>query len=917
RALRRHRAEAVADGAIGLVRECFGRAEAARLLDACSVAVAAGHLPDLIHLMGRDAQPSLVGLARRAPELVAGAIAEYLRPWPDYWRQDLVAEFSQVLEELAALRPDLVFGVIGQRLSPALSPLVIRHLAKADAARTAALLAVASEKSRFFLLTAATARQLVLGGAAGLLAPALWRAQHGHQAWWALRRLLRAIPPGQRVAAIGADVISEVPLDNADIVALLPLAERRACARRWLERLAGAAPAKRRTWQWLLPLAAQDEAWALTRHPDPVERWTGYRMLLKSAFGERSDAVLVDLLNRFTRLTNESNPVREVVAGELAAGWRGKNVPAGARDWLGGFIEAVRDARDTSLKVVHRLFDLVKEALNQASRAEDKAGVEWALDQLDKLLAAGVGVLDPRGLSRPALDLVWPRLAGWLEHCREYLRLHQIGYLHRLRRPEIWDRTVPFLQHEATEPGRSQSAGIGDYLDDPRHRDERVAELIKLEPSVGYYYPCARVIASRRTDLLDPYLKAKPFRGHFSSKSNLFLTEPRVIQRCWLPRQQAAYRQALNERMFAGKNEPTSWSAAARLAAALTSAGPDRLVPYLEAKEVSVVEAGLAALPRAGDPDAAAVRLLEEAETDRSRVAFYALFPALARLTPQRAAELVQPFLTGGRPAKVTSLKALVHLVDGLGLPGVVPSLLTALGRAELHRDVAYATAAVLTRHLDQPAVARAVRAAAATKPSVLDAVLGASRTDLPLPGRQALAGLVVDLLVAAAAPTRHGARISYETLAEWDSRGLAVLAAQVADPTWEEWRLSAKSLGVIAGRSALDGVEELCAELAGRAEAEVAAGGVPGRVADLPSLRRLEIILGNWSASYLLPPASQAALLRVAARLGESDALTPLATETLLQAAFKAAAPHVAPALFDAAAALCPPWLAVELGLR
>ncbi|MDR1825863.1 MAG: hypothetical protein LBR27_11155 [Bifidobacteriaceae bacterium] len=919
RALRRHRAEAVADGAIGPVLERFGGAEAARLLPACSVDVAAQHLPDLMHLMGREGQPSLAGLARRAPELVAGAIEEYLRPFSDYLRASPLAEFSAVLEVLAEVRPDLVFDIIGQRLTDSVPPMVVRHLAKADAPRVAELLAGAEHKVRLFQLTRATARQLVRGGAAGLLAPAMWRQQRDHNSREALRRLLQAIPPSQRVAAIGAGTIEEVPLNKADLVALLPVAQRQACARRQLERLSTAELAQRHTWQWLLPLAEQDEAWAMTHHPDPPLRGGGYRLLLKSAFAERQEAAVVGLLDRFTRLTNEQDPVREEVAGELAAGWRGKPVPAAARDWLGRFIDAVRDARDTSGRTVGHLYRLVKEALNQAGQAGDQAGVDWALDQLDKQLATGVGTLDPVGLSRQALDLAWPRLAGWLKRWPDHMRLSQIRQLHRLRRPEIWDRTAPFLRPGAREHGRLQSWGVNLYLDDPRHRDERVAELVKVDPSVGYYDPCSRVIAARRTDLLDPYLKAKPVSGHFSKQSTFFLAEPRVAQCCWLPRQQAACLQALTKRMFATKNLPAPWPLAASLAAALTSAGPeDRLAPYLAAKDVFVVEAGLAALPGAGDPEAAAVRLLQEAETDRALVAFYALFPVLARLTPDKVAALFQPFLAGKRPAKVTSLKALVYLVEALRLPAAVPSLLALTRLPGLHHHVTYAAVAQLAHYLDQPAVVDGIRAAEAnTSPhSVLEAVFRGWQWDLPLAGRQALAGLAADMLVADSAVTRQSARLEYQRLATWDSRGLAVLAAQTVDPAWDEWQASAESLGIIAGWGTLDGVEDLCASLVTRAEAEIAADSPPSTENDLPSLRRLEAILDRWRSRRPQPASSQAALLRVTARLGQGP-LAPLGAWFLVRAAFDANPPHVVPELFDAAAALCPPWLAARLSVK
>ena len=927
RALRRYGLADLADAVIGPIQARFGDQEAARIIGACSPAVAAEYLPGLIQLVGQACQPSIDHLARRAPDLVLGTLAAWLEPLPRDWASGQVVSYSPLLAILAQLRPQTVFDLVerylnGQNFSTGyVSPQLACRLAAADGPRLAAWLAQASDRVNWNLLTRAVARQLVRQNAAYPLLAHFWRNGQADKHWTA--RLLRAIPPSERANAIGPELLAIAPVNTPATAALLPAAERHQCAHRWLQQHAGDPTEQRLPWLGLLPLAEVDEAWALTRNTDPDYRIIGYRTVLQAAFQERSETALADTIKKLTRLTNEQDPVRQAVAQALADGWRDRPIPLVVRDWLAGFITAVRQARDTSGGTVEALQRLATSALNQSALLEDGTGVEWALDQIEQLWATAYGLLKPHGLSRAALAAALPRLAGWLERWPLHRRLQQIAQLHQLHRPELWDFTAPFLEKDALQDGSWQSNAIISYLDDPRHRAERVAQIIRLWPSAGYIPTCAAILTTIRTDLLDAYLTAHPINGQFTNSTGFFI--PWLPHRYsaaainpvkyWLPRQQSQYVEAIYRRMFALKNLPLNWATAARLTALADDAPANRLQPYLKAKAVIVREAALGVLGHAWPPAQAAKRLLEEADTDRARVAMYALMPALKRLPPDQAVALLQPYLTGRKPAKVTSQKALLHITDELPLPGAAELLVEALHRPDQHRDVKYVTVALLSRHLGDPMAQNAIAGIATADNAALAGILRTPATILSAAGRTALAQLVAGLMTVDDAITRSLARANYQTLACWAPQGNATLIRQLLNPAEAEWHYIGTTLGAVASQGVLDGVVAAGAELARHAADEAAQADYPNTEADLPSLRRLEIFLTAWAQQSRPSATSLAALQEVATNLGSQELTRPLAVCALLQCACLADPPRLDEDLVTTATGLCPPWMANILG--
>jgi len=914
--IRRHGLTAVADAVIGPVRARFGDEEATRVIGVCSPEVAAEHLPGLLQLLATNfGGRSITRLVRRAPELVAAEIGKMIDEWPPQPAAQLLAGCGDMVNELARCMPEAAFGLLEPR------PIAyqwmdaddVDALAAADPSRTAALLAKNPRMAGQSLGRASARRMAALDGldaeVVGLLR-AYW--QNGDANSRAAQRLLKAIAPHQRVEAVGADLLTTTEVTDS-VAELLPAVARHDYSRRWLARHGGDDLATRLPWLALLPVAELDDVFELTHNPDPDWRASAYRTLIKAALAERTDEAIEQLLAGFTRLTNEADPVRQAVAQALSGAFQNRDVPPGAQSWLDGFITAVQQAQDTSPNTVVALIQLVTSALNGAALTGNTDGVKWALRQLDTLLATAHGIWNPLGQCKAAVDAALPHVRDWMKRWPIHRRMQQVAQLLRLRRPWVWDVTAPLVRADALKAGGMQGSAISYYLADPRHRDERLEEVLKAAPSAAYFWASRAALAGRRTDLLDQYLRASPVEGRFSNKDAIFGASEAQISR-WLPRQQCAYVAALTKRMFNAQRLPTSWHDAARSTAAASSAPSGRFDRYFKGT-VLPVEAALGALPHAGfPPEQVAQRLLTEADTDRARLAMYALNPVWKQMPPDKVIATIRPYLLGVEKAKITSVKALIQQADQVGLPGVAALMADVLAQPRLHRDVAYAAAGVLSRHIDGADARATLGGLSSTNPMALAGVLRTSPMALAPVGRAALAGLVADMLASDDEITRSLARGRYQQLATWAPQGNAVLIGQMLDPMWAEWRRSTEALGLVAATGVVDGIVAAVATLVARADAEQ--GAAPNTEADLPSLRCLEVLVNKWAMQSPQPAASVAGMHEVADALATTELTRPLAVRGLIRASSAASKPHIDAGLFGAAAALCEPWLGVTMSL-
>ncbi|MFB9853179.1 hypothetical protein ACFFMR_22640 [Micromonospora andamanensis] len=136
---------------------------------------------------------------------------------------------------------------------------------------------------------------------------------------------------------------------------------------------------------------------------------------------------------------------------------------------------------------------------------------------------------------------------------------------------------------------------IGLWLDDPRTRSDRVAEVLATDPTAVTLHEVWVIICASRTDLLDQVLKRRP-RGRFVEPGIRWVPAWVPHAERWLPRQQTRFVEHLE--LILADTEQGVWqrAAAIRAAAHVPGAGRELVLRHLDAPAVAIAEAALGAL---------------------------------------------------------------------------------------------------------------------------------------------------------------------------------------------------------------------------------------------------------------------------------------------------------------------------------
>ncbi|MBB4956322.1 hypothetical protein FHR38_000055 [Micromonospora polyrhachis] len=707
RTLRRLNAPEIADALLSEVRSHYGDEEAAALLPACSPATIRALLPELEHALNLERlvnrHPGLV--LDRAGERLAQATPELRdRIWAEVGRAVLRCDPARALELLERYAPEkwlpgnlTAYGV----------------LAAYDPGRVVTLLSAPSRSGwlrRISLPRALLRRLAVLS--VEQLAPL---ARQVRECTWSLAALLDAVPPARRGDLYDralADVETALLVPAREVMEVLPVAVRI----REASRVLGLAKIREREAQvllWSAYLAWPDAAAALDAavgSGDADERAQTYVLLVEAARRSRDPQAVAEVVTRLGRLRNEQDPVR--VAALTALAKVARLLTPGAAAGLAQLTSDAVEARDASAATTAALSTLAVDTLQHHVDVPELR--EWALATIDMMgTSARVPLLRRFDgvLRRGQETMVVRRLHDWVETAAgrgEYGPLFALT--HALGR-RAW--RVPQLQemlrraiHPRTSAGVAEVA-IRLWLDDPRSRGERVAEVLATDPSTVTIPVVWETICSSRTDLLDRVFNRhlldrvfnRHLRGRFIEAGTRWVPGSARHPERWLPRQHAAF-VALQERIIVDA-DATVWQRAAAIHAAARMPGLGRAVVlrHVDASEVVIAEAALGALVWGDRPDEALPVLLEYAGGDRARVALYAAGRAARHVPPAQLPVLLGGVLFG--PAKITSRKAAVRLLARYGSSEVMATLLQVYTQPDTHRDVRAAVVAAARQRLD------------------------------------------------------------------------------------------------------------------------------------------------------------------------------------------------------------------------
>ncbi|MEV4481435.1 hypothetical protein [Micromonospora coxensis] len=775
RALRRRPAPAVADPLMTRVRAEFGDEEAAALLPACGADTVRALLPDLEHAL------NLERLVRRHPGPLLDRIRERLAASPPELRVRIWSEAAgAVLRSDPAQALDLLERYAPEGSLP--GPLsAYGVLAAHDASRVVRLLTAPARAAwtQRTTLPAALLRRLARLPT-DELAPLAGRLRDDSRA---LAALLAAVAPARRGELYDramAEVDTAALVPAAGVMQVLPAAVRVREARRVL----GLARTREREAEvrvWSAYLDWPDASAALDvalRSGDADERTHGYVLLVQAARRSRDPQVVAEVVGRLGRLRNEQDPVRSAALGALAT-----LAPLLTADTAAGLTRLTTDAvdaRDASAATTTALSALAADVLQHHVAVPPLR--EWALLTID-LVSTGANVPVLRRfdtvLRRGQETLVFERLRGWVEagiargrYGPLFALTHALGKrawrlppLQDLLRRAIGPRTLPSVARTA----------IGLWLDDPRTRPERVAEVLRTDATAVTIHDVWATICTSRTDLLDRVLERRP-RGRFVERGTRWVPSWAYRTERWLPRQQALFVN-LQERIVADTGQGVWLRAAAiRAAARAGSTGRELVLRHLDAPEVAIAEAALGALVWTDRPDEALPVLLRHADGDRARVALYAAGRAARHVPPSRLATTLAAMVTG--PAKVTSRKEAARLLARYGPPQAMTTLLGTYTAAGTHRDVRAAIVSAARQRLQTEASWSILRAAVDGSREERRAVLDEYPYVIAERHRPRYAALVVEACHAA---DREVRRAAFDQLGQW-SPWLPGIAELVVD---------------------------------------------------------------------------------------------------------------------------------------
>ncbi|MFJ8439223.1 hypothetical protein [Kitasatospora griseola] len=787
----------LAERLVTALSRSHGPVAAAPLLPLCSPGFVAVELPAFVHAVDVTA-----ALGHRHPQAVLDAVESLLAARAS--RRDAWARHAQGLAAAARHRPLRMLDLLERWHGGGLSnPLRDRlaDLADADAERTVRLLITVGRSRHDPPLRPAVARRLAAAAPPSLTELADQGVRHDLE-------VLRALPPGRRTAfhdAAFADTGRRRRADYADVLALLPAADRYVRARAEIDRLRRTKDGEDgadRLIALLPPEEARPQLLAGIGVPDPEDRAYAWRLLIRNAGLSGDPAAVQQLLTLTHRLRNEQDPVRRSAPAalpELSRGLRDEHAPD-----LHRLAEDALTARDCS--------DRTRAALTTAAVAvlrRHRAGTalaDWAGHVLERTGAPGLDL--PRGSERAVVEALRPSLRRSAATADATLLLavaEAAGPRTRRTLADLLARTV----RGGSDPAARRALALLPV--DPAALPDLLALLDLLERDAAQAGPGAArrserldgltaALAAVRTDLVDRLL-ATPTPPDTATADR------------WTPRQQQAAATGLAAVADDPQRPAEERAAALRAAARIPGHGAALLRGRADHPDTVLAETALAALPTTDDPAAVLPDLLARAADDRARVALHAADRAARHTPPGTLAALLRPLALGDVPARVTSRKQAVRLaarhlpaeaaatllLDVVRSPGGHPDVRTAALAETLHR--------LGDRRADETStpvgeLRRALLAETAAH-GTADQRRRLAEADphrLPPADRPRYADLVAGLLESGDRSVEDAARTRLADLAGHVPQAVAGLARTVLDPDdRHRWESAAETLMVIA----------------------------------------------------------------------------------------------------------------------
>lgn len=741
RSLRRNPQPDKADALVVAVGRQWGDRDAARVLPSCSPQVVAENLPELAHAVTHW-RP----VATRHPGLYLDELERQLSALPALPREQCWRRHEPALAVIASHDPERLLDLLERFATPHSLPAFLprsRVMARADPGRYIRLLLGPGRIPWFRRHQPSANIYRIL---AETQPPELVEfGDKGH-----LAQILRALPPRDRESLYDESLYDAkrrgqglvwITYRDANL-ALLPEPRRHREARQRVEmfRRNGNEDGVRETAAYLPLDEARVELEPAMHSADADERAKAYDVLLRCAAGPRSAETMAGVLAEVTRhLRNEQDPVRSTALEALS-----QINPALLGD-SGELDELTRDALhapDRSAESTRALETLALRVLRRDAPAR-----VWALNTLTDLFAE-LGSL-PFRLDESLQAPFWRNVRPFVQSrivrgdFAPVLRVARSFDRHARHIPELQEHLRTVIEHG----GENEAAeAVAAWLRDPRHRSERVAEVLRIDPSTIALDPVQDAVFTRRPDL---------FRSALATETGRFLPAGQP----WVPfRTRGGSRLSTEDsELYAERLEhfladaDTSSRIAVIRSLARIPGGRERIEPYVDSADTPLAEAALAALARTDEPEASLLTQLSRASDDRARVALAGAMRCARFVRPSRLADMLRTALHAA--AKVTSRKRLVRATAFLGRESTMDLVLPAWQTE--HQSVRASCVTVATRRLDDPRSWTILRESLGAATEITEPLFAPQPLDIAEKHRRAYASLLAE----AARQDDHGLR--------------------------------------------------------------------------------------------------------------------------------------------------------------
>jgi hypothetical protein len=373
-------------------------------------------------------------------------------------------------------------------------------------------------------------------------------------------------------------------------------------------------------------------------------------------------------------------------------------------------------------------------------------------------------------LPKGAEQDIFESLRPWLEAASKRDQAGHISALWYALGKRAWKVTeLDALLEKLIWQGPKSHAGTAatQWLADPKSRDRRVLELVRRDRSAIYVQAVFQHVCRRRQSLLPVRFAPQAHKGRFHDGRVVPVPTINTGLQHWPSSTQRLYAELLldvekDHKQFA-VHRAVMLAQRARLLISDVASFEDAL----SSNEVTMQEAALGALVWLDEPRPALPVLLQHLDSDRARVAMYALQRLMQVIPRAELVEALDELLQRPR-LKITVQKEALRLLGQLATPRAIALLQRVWAQKGLHRDVRIAAIHAARNMLELEEAWTLLSAASEDDEHCARAVVDVAPSQLAQPYRARYLGL----LERVAGHPSHAARSAcYDALARgWDS---------------------------------------------------------------------------------------------------------------------------------------------------